>query len=270
MRLTQANSKLENVPRVPRVPQVTSANGKVRSPQSAARKQSKNKLFSIGCFPFLKGTIYLTSFPALFASQYHLECLSVRGQYRPIRAPNPENAVGSRVRPRRLGATSLRSCARLRLRGFPPKQSFFGAFLDNREIAFAVVHFALRRFPRWCARRGPLQPLRSSRTLLRLCFAKLLAMLVGEPDDATACAPYGARPVASGNLTTSSQVHLIAGASRAHPTRRLRRGRISWRCGDWEFGRSRKEHKGRKVCFEISPSWQMGRNIVKFHATRKE
>jgi len=59
----------------------------------------------------------------------------------------------------------------------------------------------------------------------------------GGPDDATACAPYGARPVASGNLTTSSQVHLVAGASRAHPTRRLWRGRISWRCGDWEFGR---------------------------------
>ena len=51
-------------------------------------------------------------------------------------------------------------------------------------------------------------------TLLRLYFAKLLALLVGEPDDATACAPYGARPVASGNLTTSSQVHLVAGASR--------------------------------------------------------
>ena len=33
-------------------------------------------------------------------------------------------------------------------------------------------------------------------------------LLVGGPDDATACAPYGARPVASGNLTTSSQVHL--------------------------------------------------------------
>ena len=27
-------------------------------------------------------------------------------------------------------------------------------------------------------------------------------------------------------------------ALRAHPTRRLWRGRISWRCGDWEFGRS--------------------------------
>ena len=76
-----------------------------------------------------------------------------------------------------------------------------------------------------------------ARTLLRLCFAKLLVLLVGGPDDATACAPYGARPVASGNLMTSSQVHLVAGVSRAHPTRRLWRGRIFWRCGDWEFGR---------------------------------
>ena len=33
-------------------------------------------------------------------------------------------------------------------------------------------------------------------------------LLIGGPDNATACAPYGARPVASGNLTTSSQVHL--------------------------------------------------------------
>ena len=31
--------------------------------------------------------------------------------------------------------------------------------LDNREIAFGVVHFALRRFPRWCARlAGPVLP----------------------------------------------------------------------------------------------------------------
>ena len=44
-----------------------------------------------------------------------------------------------------------------------------------------------------------------ARTLLRLCFAKLLAMLVGEPDD------------------------FVAGASCAHPTRRLWRGRISGR-----------------------------------------
>ena len=57
-----------------------------------------------------KRCIYLTSFPALFASQYHLECLSVRGQYRPIRAPNPENAVGSRVRPRRLGSVLSSAC----------------------------------------------------------------------------------------------------------------------------------------------------------------
>ena len=49
-----------------------------------------------------------------------------------------------------------------------------------------------------------------ARTLLRLCFAKLLAMLVGEPDD------------------------FVAGASCAHPTRRLWRGRISGRFGDLE------------------------------------
>ena len=36
MRLTLAYSKLENVPLVPLVAHVTSANGKVRSPQSAA------------------------------------------------------------------------------------------------------------------------------------------------------------------------------------------------------------------------------------------
>ena len=60
-----------------------------------------------------------------------------------------------------------------------------------------------------------------------------------QPDDATACAPYGARPVASGNLTTSSQVHLVAGASRAHPTRRLWLGRISGRFGVLEIGRGK-------------------------------
>ena len=100
---------------------------------------------------------------------------------------------------------------------------------------------ALRHHSSDCLRQRPSVGGYSSqfaRTLLRLCFAKLLVLLVGGPDNATACAPYGARPVASGNLTTSSQVHLVAGASRAHPTRRLWRGRISWRCGDWEFGRS--------------------------------
>ena len=38
MRLTPANSKLENIPRVLRVSHVTSANGKVRSLQSAAHQ----------------------------------------------------------------------------------------------------------------------------------------------------------------------------------------------------------------------------------------
>ena len=101
---------------------------------------------------------------------------------------------------------------------------------------------ALRHHSSDCLRQRPSVGGYSSqfaRTLLRLCFAKLLVLLVGGPDDATACAPYGARPVASGNLTTSSQVHLVAGASRAHPTRRLWRGRISWRFGVLEIGRGK-------------------------------
>ena len=70
---------------------------------------------------------------------------------------------------------------------------------------------ALRHHSSDCLRQRPSVGGYSSqlaRILLRLCFAKLLVLLVGGPDDATACAPYGARPVASGNLTTSSQVHL--------------------------------------------------------------
>ena len=47
------------------------------------------------------------------------------------------------------------------------------------------------------------QSAQKSRTLLRLCFAKLLVLLVGGPDD------------------------FVAGASRAHPTRPLRGGRIA-------------------------------------------
>ena len=76
---------------------------------------------------------------------------------------------------------------------------------------------ALRHHSSDCLRQRPSVGGYSSqfaRTLLRLCFAKLLVLLVGGPDD------------------------FVAGASRAHPTRRLWRGRISWRCGDWEFGRS--------------------------------
>ena len=101
---------------------------------------------------------------------------------------------------------------------------------------------ALRHHSSDCLRQRPSVGGYSSqfaRTLLRLCFAKLLVLLVGGPDDATACAPYGARPVASGNLTTSSQVHLVAGASRAHPTRRLWRGRISGRLGGLKIGRGK-------------------------------
>ena len=46
-------------------------------------------------------------------------------------------------RTRRLGATSLRSCARLRLRGYPPLR--YGAFLDNHEIAFGYESFTAAR-----------------------------------------------------------------------------------------------------------------------------
>ena len=73
------------------------------------------------------------------------------------------------------------------------------SFRQKNSRIFHFSHyftFSLRYF----ASRGPLQP---------FGFASLR-----QPDDATACAPYGARPLASGNLTTSSQVHLVAGASR--------------------------------------------------------
>ena len=54
-------------------------------------------------FSFLEA-IYLTSSPA---PQHHLECLSVRGQYRPNCAPNTESAVGSHVRPSRQSRDCL-------------------------------------------------------------------------------------------------------------------------------------------------------------------
>jgi hypothetical protein len=37
---------------------------------------------------------YILNFFLLFLLHCHLECLSVCGQYRPNRAPNPESAVG--------------------------------------------------------------------------------------------------------------------------------------------------------------------------------
>ena len=77
--------------------------------------------------------------------------------------------------------------------------------------------WALRHHSSDCLRQRPTvggYASQFARTLLRLCFAKLLVLLVGGPDN------------------------FVTGASRAHPTRRLWRGRISWRCGDWEFGRS--------------------------------
>jgi hypothetical protein len=66
--------------------------------------------------------------------------------------PNPKGAQASArlaaelaahpfsPRTRRLGATSLRSCARLRLRGYPPLR--YGAFLRNHEIAIGCESVA--------------------------------------------------------------------------------------------------------------------------------
>ena len=51
---------------------------------------------------------YILNFFLLFLLHCHLECLSVCGQYRPNRAPNPESAVGSRVRPARQSRDCLR------------------------------------------------------------------------------------------------------------------------------------------------------------------
>ena len=103
-------------------------------------------------------------------------------------------------------------------------RSYFPLFVEMVEVVLhsanvrvnevrLLSHGALRHHSNDCLRQRPSVGGYSSqfaRTLLRLCFAKLLVLLVGGPDNATACAPYGARPVASGNLTTSSQVHLVA------------------------------------------------------------
>ena len=65
-----------------------------------------------------------------FSYRRSMLCLPrICGQYRPNRTPGTKSGVGACVRPARLlASTSLCSCARLRLRGFPSKQSFFGAF----------------------------------------------------------------------------------------------------------------------------------------------
>ena len=55
--------------------------------------------------PTKKKRNYILNF---FLLHCHLECLSVCGQYRPNRAPNPESAVGSRVRPARQSRDCLR------------------------------------------------------------------------------------------------------------------------------------------------------------------
>ena len=59
------------------------------------------------------GTIYLTSSPA---PQHHLECLSVRGQYRPNRTPGTKRGVGAHVRTSRQS----RDCLRVRPFRAPP------------------------------------------------------------------------------------------------------------------------------------------------------
>ena len=67
------------------------------------------------------------------------------------------------------------------------------------KIAHPLATFATRKL----LARGLAAASQFARTLLRLCFAKLLVLLVGGPDD------------------------FVAGASRAHPTRPLRGGRIT-------------------------------------------
>ena len=67
------------------------------------------------------------------------------------------------------------------------------------KIAHPLATFATRKL----LARGLAAASQFARTLLRLCFAKLLVLLVGGPDD------------------------FVAGASRAHPIRPLRGGRIA-------------------------------------------
>ena len=83
-------------------------------PTTIKKTRQKPRLF---CFqelffqvirPKNKGNYILNFFFLLFLLHCHLECLSVCGQYRPNRAPNPESAVGSRVRPARQSRDCLR------------------------------------------------------------------------------------------------------------------------------------------------------------------
>ena len=76
-----------------------------------------------------------------------------------------------------------------------PPISTYISLMSARTLAT----FAMRKI----LARGLAAAPQFARTLLRLCFAKLLVLLVGGPDD------------------------FVAGASRAHPTRPLRGGRIA-------------------------------------------
>ena len=93
-----------------------------------------------------KGTTYLTSFCS-FCSTAVLNACQYVGSTAPTVLPirkAPLVLVYDRgpLRPRRGSAFGFGQ----------PDRFATGAFLDNHEIAFGVVHFALRCFPRWCAR----------------------------------------------------------------------------------------------------------------------
>ena len=82
-----------------------------------------------------------------------MQCCSVRGHYRPNRAPNPENAVGSRVRP----ARQSRDC----LRGRPLRTPAFSAMVCSALGSVLPTHARAR----W--RHFVASPLRQSRFVWR-------------------------------------------------------------------------------------------------------
>ena len=82
-----------------------------------------------------------------------MQCCSVRGHYRPNRAPNPENAVGSRVRP----ARQSRDC----LQGRPLRTPAFSAMVRSALGSVLPTHARAR----W--RHFVASPLRQSRFFRR-------------------------------------------------------------------------------------------------------
>ena len=86
-------------------------------------------------------------------SACRMQCCSVRGHYRPNRAPNPENAVGSRVRP----ARQSRDC----LRGRPLRTPAFSAMVRSALGSVLPTHARAR----W--RHFVASPLRQSRFFRR-------------------------------------------------------------------------------------------------------